>query len=1703
MTGKSWRRSLFLSRVLVTAALLTMATRGHGGAGIATDGSVGARMTIPGVNGVLTIPQALGRVAGNNLFHSFSQFNIDTGQTADFRTNTASLANVISRVTGGSLSQINGTLKLTAAAGSAPAFFFINPAGVVFGAGAAINVPGAFHVSTADHVKFANGDKFYADLGQASTLSSAAPEAFGFLGNTRTSITVKDGARLATTSQPISIVAGDIEINRGNVSTQGGDIRVVALGKVAQDIGFTGALPAASGDLSALNSGRIHSQSAGASDAGSIAVSAGNITIDSGDSYDYTGIFSLAYPGANAGTVNVRAGSIDVDGRGSVRYAAGIFSQAWYGSGNAGSVEVSTRGNLSLVNGGQISADTFSDGIGGKVTVRAGGISIDGQGSIRGGDGYGTTGISSNAYVDSSGNAGIVDVSTAGNIDIRNGGLISADTFSRGNAGPVTVSAGSLRVDGTLNGSSASLIQTGISSSASDGSSGKAGSIAVSATGSLTIVHGGTIASDSTLSQGDASPVKVRAGSIAIDGQGSSNPTGVFSKASLGNAGSVEVSATDQISITNGGEISSRTLQSGDAGPLKVSAGSIAIDGHGNTGGTGIFSLAESYGNAGNVDVSVIGALSIVNGGEISSGTLLFGDAGAVQVSAASIAIGSQGSANASGIASLVAGDTGKAGSVDVSVTGSLVIVHGGKIASESTLSSGDSGPVKVSAGSIAIDGQGSSNPTGVFSKASLGNAGSVEVSAKDQISIANGGEISSRTLQWGDAGPLKVSAGSIAIDGHGNTGGTGIFSLAESYGNAGNVDVAVIGALSIVNDGEISSGTLLSGDAGAVQVSAASIAIGSQGSANASGIASLVAGDTGKAGSVDVSVTGSLVIVHGGKIASESTLSSGDSGPVKVSAGNIVIDGQGGSNVTGIYSQAEGFGNAGNVEVASTGTLSVVGGGKIVSANIFYGAAGTVNVRAGSITLDSQVSSSSTGIYSLADSYFGKAGNVDVVAMGSLSLIGDGKIASINRYQGDAGNVKVSANSIAINGPGRSSQIGIYSQVEGDSGKAGNAGNVDVASTGSLSVDHGGKIASTNLRAGGAGAIKVSAGGIAVDHGSKISSDTGKGFSGNAGSVEVSAARELSLNHGGVISSNTWSTGNAGTLKVCAGNIAIDATGGEQTGILSDANPGSTGHAGSVAVTVTGTLSIVNGGTISSSTLAAGDAGSVTVSADAIAIDGEGSTLTGIRSVTTPSATGNAGSLDVTATGYLSLVHGGEIITDSFSASGKAGTVKVRAGSLAIDSQGKSNPTGIFSQTHLGTGSAGSIDVAVTGTLTIDNGGLISSSTYAAGNAGTVKVSAGDIAIDRRQSSTAPAIVSQSYGSSGDAGSVEVVATGSLFISHGSGISSSSRSSGDAGSVTVRAGSIRVDGLGPYGDPSTISAAAGEGSSGQTGFVSVVANDITLSNGGHISIENKATVPNPSALMPTSISVTAPNLTILNSPNAITTNSTGNVAAGNIKITASEQLFLDPSGITTTSNQGNGGAIDIIAGLLWLQDSQIATSVLGLAGNGGNISIAADSLIMNTGFIQANTAAANASGGLVSITVNNLVASGNTLFLGGNTPYTYQPGAFGFNVIQAAAPTGVSGTVQTSVPRLDVTSSLVGLDTRLINVPVARRLCENTSGSSLVPVGRGGLPPGGADFLSPGQISGIGLVTSPTVSLPTVHANWPMNTFSPCLAAL
>ena len=365
----------------------------HAQAQIRTDGTLGGpAVALSGPN--FLINESLGRLVGSNLFHSFQVFNVGNAQSATFVTTTAGLANVVSRVTGGTASQINGLLRLDSA-NAAPNFFFINPAGVTFGGGASIDVPAAFHVGTANYLKFPDGN-FYADPKMVSTLSAAAPEAFGFLGTTRAPIAVRDGATVAS-SGPISLSAGDLEVNNATIQTAGADIRAIAVGPSAMEVPLSGSLPQAFGDLALVNGGYLLTiVPRGAHDAGNIAVSAGSIVIDGGGRGDRpTGIQS-----------------------------ANITGEA----GNSGRIDVAATGALLIADAGQISSTTHSTGLSGSIAVTATDITID----ARGGTNF--TGVAIAALGGSSN--GDVDVSARGTLSIVNRGQIVSDASANAGCGP-------------------------------------------------------------------------------------------------------------------------------------------------------------------------------------------------------------------------------------------------------------------------------------------------------------------------------------------------------------------------------------------------------------------------------------------------------------------------------------------------------------------------------------------------------------------------------------------------------------------------------------------------------------------------------------------------------------------------------------------------------------------------------------------------------------------------------------------------------------------------------------------------------------------------------------------------------------------------------------------------------------------------------------------------------------------------------------------------------------------------------------------------------------------------------------------------------------------------------------------------------------------------------------------------------------------
>src|SRR5439155_5175222 len=145
-------------QLLIVALLLAAGVWSSRAGDVALDGKLGPSGSLSGPN--YNITADLGRTVGNNLFHSFAQFTLDTGDVATF-SGPANIQNVLSRVTGGSASSIDGTIRSSINGAN---FFLINPAGVVFGPNAAVDVSGSFAVSTANYLKLADGARFVAAL---------------------------------------------------------------------------------------------------------------------------------------------------------------------------------------------------------------------------------------------------------------------------------------------------------------------------------------------------------------------------------------------------------------------------------------------------------------------------------------------------------------------------------------------------------------------------------------------------------------------------------------------------------------------------------------------------------------------------------------------------------------------------------------------------------------------------------------------------------------------------------------------------------------------------------------------------------------------------------------------------------------------------------------------------------------------------------------------------------------------------------------------------------------------------------------------------------------------------------------------------------------------------------------------------------------------------------------------------------------------------------------------------------------------------------------------------------------------------------------------------------------------------------------------------------------------------------------------------
>jgi filamentous hemagglutinin family protein len=160
---------------------------------------------------------------GANLFHSFQQFGLNPNQVANFLS-SPEIRNILGRVVGGDPSIINGLIQVT---GGNSNLYLMNPAGIVFGSTASLNVPASFTATTANGIGFGNGAWFGAVGSNDYPNLMGSPNAFVFSMPQPGSIV--NAAHLAVrTGQTLTLLGGTV-VSTGQLSVPEGQITIATV----------------------------------------------------------------------------------------------------------------------------------------------------------------------------------------------------------------------------------------------------------------------------------------------------------------------------------------------------------------------------------------------------------------------------------------------------------------------------------------------------------------------------------------------------------------------------------------------------------------------------------------------------------------------------------------------------------------------------------------------------------------------------------------------------------------------------------------------------------------------------------------------------------------------------------------------------------------------------------------------------------------------------------------------------------------------------------------------------------------------------------------------------------------------------------------------------------------------------------------------------------------------------------------------------------------------------------------------------------------------------------------------------------------------------------------------------------------------------------------------------------------------------------
>ena len=719
--------------------IFLMASNHHCLAGVTTDGSQGPQTTLNGPD--YDITDNLGQTRGSNLFHSFSEFDLRAGESAVF-SGPASIENIIGRVTGGDASMIDGTIRSNIAGAN---LFLLNPAGILFGPNAALDISGSFYAGTADYLRFDDGAVFQADPARSSVLSVAQPQSFGFLSANPAGITLDDAQLEVPSGETLSLVGGDIDITgttrKASLLAPGGEIDLVGVGVIGEvnldDPQLLSTEGAKSGDIH-LSNARISTKGEAAE---RVVIKGGRIQIENGSTVRSEN--SKAVDAVEPGLDIEAASQIEISG------GSGLYSNS-LGAGKGGDLRIKAKELVLKDDMSLIWSQAYGEGDGGDIRIDVDVLTLD-QGNIE-------------SVASSTGNGGAIRINAADSIVVKGAGGETEHGYGitswgtgqgLGRPGEITITTGLLDL---RNWGNISMISTGLSNLITieaekihlDNSSISVTGLFGEEIGDISI-HANTfeafnnsIVGAGTSDSADAGMINLTADSILLDGSYISSGTLQLSDTSNpGNGGNIRIEA-DQLTLQNHGRIYvSSTIGAGDAGSIVIDVAdtlSLSDD-------SDISTEAYGMGNAGDIDISAH-SIRLDGNSDISASTRGPGQGGNIFIQARALGLHGE-----SAISSISNG-SGNAGSIKIGCDGNIHLDDGRVFAA--SLKDGKGGDIQITAENLHL----SNNAMITAGNFGTADAGNIAIDVKGDVTV-DGSRINTESKQ-ADGGDIRIKSGHL-----------------------------------------------------------------------------------------------------------------------------------------------------------------------------------------------------------------------------------------------------------------------------------------------------------------------------------------------------------------------------------------------------------------------------------------------------------------------------------------------------------------------------------------------------------------------------------------------------------------------------------------------------------------------------------------------------------------------------------------------------------------------------------------------------------------------------------------------------------------------------------------------------------------------------------------------------------------------------